>query len=66
MSDEDLHKLKTYIVHLVEEQGIDEAERLMKEMDPLDPQARSILRVFGQLVQGDNGEWYFDERRQNA
>ena len=54
-------QIKKYIVGLIQEQGIEAAEQKFANLG-LDPEAEKARRLFGQLVQGDNGEWYFDER----
>ena len=55
---------KQELIKLIAQYGIDEAEKkFLSHLPALDPNVIRLRRhLFGQLVQGDNGEWYFDER----
>lgn len=61
MTDEDP---KQELIDLIAQYGIDEAERkFLSGLPTLHPAVVQLRRqLFSQLVQRDNGEWYFDER----
>ena len=54
--------LKQELIDLIDKHGIDEAQRIfLADLPALDPTVVQVRRhLLGQLVQGDNGEWYFD------
>lgn len=56
--------LKQELIDLIIEHGIEEAERkFLAGLPALDPAVVQLRRsLFVQLVEGDDGEWYFDER----
>lgn len=62
MNDHDTNNLKHVILYHVQREGIEAAkQKYLACLDPTDAKLRQMRRLFAQLREDENGEWFFDE-----